>query len=167
MRVREQQLSLAPRAGRGSGSGAVGEGKMSKLRLTLLAAGTTTGCARSRTGVCSPEGIDLNFLDLPVEETFFRMLRNREFDVAELSLSSYTVSLFREPRPFVAIPGVSVRACSAIRASSFRRGAGYESPKDLVGKRIGTARIPVHRAGLDTRHPSGRIRRRSAKSCEY
>jgi 4,5-dihydroxyphthalate decarboxylase len=26
------------------------------------------------------------------------MLRHREFDVAEMSLSSYTVSMFREPR---------------------------------------------------------------------
>ena len=51
-----------------------------------------------------PDGIDLNYLNMPVEETFFRMLRHREFDVAEMSLSSYTVSLFREPRQFVAIP---------------------------------------------------------------
>src|SRR5919206_5367964 len=50
------------------------------------------------------DGIDLTYLNLPVEETFFRMLRHREFDVAEMSLSSYTVSMFREPRPFVAIP---------------------------------------------------------------
>lgn len=35
-------------------------------------------------------GIELNYLNLTVEETFFRMIRNREFDVAELSLSSYT-----------------------------------------------------------------------------
>ena len=28
----------------------------------------------------------------------------REFDVAELSLSSYTVSLFSDPKPFIAIP---------------------------------------------------------------
>ncbi len=55
-------------------------------------------------GSVRPDGIELNYLDLPVEETFFRMLRNREFDVAELSLSSYTVSMFRDPRPFVAIP---------------------------------------------------------------
>ena len=41
---------------------------------------------------------------MPVEETFFRMLRNREFDIAEMSLSSYTVSLFRDPQPFIAIP---------------------------------------------------------------
>src|SRR5712671_1205593 len=45
-----------------------------------------------------PDGIDLTYLNLPVEETFFRMLRNREFDVAEMSPSSYTVSMFREPR---------------------------------------------------------------------
>src|SRR6185503_1984556 len=55
-------------------------------------------------GSVRPDGIELDYLDLPVEETFFRMLRHREFDVAEMSLSSYTVSMFREPRPFVAIP---------------------------------------------------------------
>ena len=43
-------------------------------------------------GTVRPDGIELTYLTLPVEETFFRMIRNREFDVAELSLSSYTVS---------------------------------------------------------------------------
>src|SRR5215216_6514590 len=76
---------------------------MSKLKLSF-------GCwdyDRTRAlmdGSFQPDGIDLNYLDMPVEETFFRMLRHKEFDVAELSLSSYTVSLFREPRPFIAIP---------------------------------------------------------------
>jgi 4,5-dihydroxyphthalate decarboxylase len=83
------------------------------------------------------EGIDLNFLDLPVEETFFRMLRNREFEVAELSLSSYTVSLFREPRPFIAIPVFPSRmfrhSCIFVSTQS-----GIHEPKDLAGKRIGT-----------------------------
>src|SRR5260370_7587609 len=55
-------------------------------------------------GTVQPDGIDLNYMSMPVEETFFRMLRNREFDAAELSLSSYTLSMFREPRPFIAIP---------------------------------------------------------------
>ena len=41
---------------------------------------------------------------MPVEETFFRMLRHREFDVAEMSLSSYVVSLSKPERPFIAIP---------------------------------------------------------------
>src|SRR6188474_1891790 len=76
---------------------------MSKLRLTLSCWNYDRVRALAD-GRVQPEGIDINFLDLQVEETFFRMLRNREFDVAELSLSSYSVSLFREPHPFVAIP---------------------------------------------------------------
>src|SRR3954469_16075165 len=78
-------------------------GSMSRLKLTF-------GCwnyDRTRAlmdGTVQPDGIDLTYLDLPVEETFFRMIRHREFDVAEMSLSSYTVSLFRDPQPFIAIP---------------------------------------------------------------
>jgi 4,5-dihydroxyphthalate decarboxylase len=82
------------------------------------------------------DGIELTCLNLPVEETFFRMLRQREFDVAEMSLSSYTLSLFREDRPFVAIPVFPSRffrhSCIYVHA-----GAGIREPKDLIGKRIG------------------------------
>ena len=39
-------------------------------------------------GSVRAEGIDLVYNNLFVEETFFRMLRNREFDVAEMSMSS-------------------------------------------------------------------------------
>jgi 4,5-dihydroxyphthalate decarboxylase len=87
-------------------------------------------------GRVKPEGIELNYLDLPVEETFFRMLRHREFDVAEMSLSSYTVSLFRKPQPFVAIPVFPSRF---FRHSSIyvNAAAGIKSPKDLIGKRVG------------------------------
>ena len=73
---------------------------MSKLRLSF-------GCwdyDRTRAlmdGSVVPDGIDLNYLNMPVEETFFRMLRNREFDIAEMSLSSYTVSMQKPERPFV------------------------------------------------------------------
>src|SRR5215472_5630810 len=87
-------------------------------------------------GRVRPEGIELNYLDLPVEETFFRMLRHREFDVAEMSLSSYTLSLFRENPPFIAIPVFPSRffrhSCIYIHAAS-----GIREPKDLTGKRIG------------------------------
>lgn len=108
---------------------------MSRLSLTF-------GCwnyDRTRAiedGRVEVDGIDLNFLDMPVEETFFRMLRHREFDVAEMSLSSYTVSLFREPRHFVAIPVFPSRM---FRHSSIyvNTKAGIREPKDLVGKRIG------------------------------
>jgi len=87
-------------------------------------------------GRVRPDGIELNYLDLPVEETFFRMLRHREFDVAELSLSSYVVSLFRKPQPFIAIPIFPSRV---FRHSSIyvNAAAGIKTPKDLVGKRVG------------------------------
>jgi 4,5-dihydroxyphthalate decarboxylase len=55
-------------------------------------------------GSVHPEGIDLIYHELLVEETFFRMLRNREFDAAEMSLSSYCVSLMRDDPAFIAIP---------------------------------------------------------------
>ena len=76
---------------------------MSRLRLTL----STWDYDRVRPladGRVQAEGIDLNCLNLHVEETFFRMLRNREFDVAEMSLSSYCVTLGRDNPAFVAIP---------------------------------------------------------------
>src|SRR6202453_3055147 len=108
---------------------------MPKLRLTLACWNydRTRALLEDRVPI---EGIELNYLTLPVEETFFRMLRNREFDVAELSLSSYTVSLFRGPAPFIAIPVFPSRffrhSCIYIHA-----GSGIREPKDLAGKRIG------------------------------
>ena len=109
---------------------------MAKLRLTL----SIWDYDRTRAladGSVQPEGIELNVLELPVEETFFRMARNREFDVAELSMSSYTVSLHRDPQPFIAIPAFVSRY---FRHSSIYVSAksGIREPKDLVGKRIGT-----------------------------
>ena len=108
---------------------------MSLLRMSL-------GCwnyDRTRAladGSVRPQGIDLNYLDMPVEETFFRMLRHQEFDAAEMSLSSYTVSLFKPQPPFVAIPVFPSRffrhSCIYVNAD-----AGIREPRDLIGKRIG------------------------------
>lgn len=89
-----------------------------------------------QTGRVRPDGIDLNFQALDVEETFFRMLRHQEFDVAELSLSSYCVTLGRDDPRFIAIPVFPSRffrhSCIFVSKRS-----GIESPRDLIGKRIG------------------------------
>jgi 4,5-dihydroxyphthalate decarboxylase len=81
------------------------------------------------------DGIDLNYLNLPVEETFFRMARFQEFDLAEMSLSSYCVTLSKPERPFIAIPIFPSRffrhSCIYVNAKS-----GIKEPKDLIGKRI-------------------------------
>lgn len=87
-------------------------------------------------GSVRPDGIDLNVHRLEVEETFFRMLRHREFDAAEMSLSSYCVTLGRPDPKFIAIPVFPSRlfrhSCIFVSAAS-----GIERPEDLVGKRIG------------------------------
>lgn len=108
---------------------------MSKLKITL-------GCwnyDRTRAlmdGSVEPDGIDLNYLNMPVEETFFRMLRHREFEAAELSLSSYCISRGKAEQPFIAIPVFPSRffrhSCIYVNAAS-----GIREPKDLIGKRVG------------------------------
>src|SRR6202521_2585612 len=109
---------------------------MSKLRLSMACWNydRTRALLEERVPI---DGIDLTYLNLPVEETFFRMIRHREFDVAEMSLSTYTVSMFREPRPFVAIPIFPSRF---FRHSSIfiNAASGIRNPKALIGKRVGT-----------------------------
>lgn len=108
---------------------------MSKLNLSFACWGyDRTESLRSED--VRPDGINLNCQTLEVEETFFRMLRNREFDIAEMSLSSYCVTLARENPPFVAIPVFPSRFFrhSCIFVSTKRE---IEHPSELTGKRIG------------------------------
>jgi len=108
---------------------------MPKLRLSLACSNydRTRALLEERVPI---DGVELTYLNLSVEETFFRMLRHREFDVAEMSLSSYTLSLFRDNPPFIAIPVFPSRffrhSCIYVHA-----GSGICEPKDLIGKRIG------------------------------
>jgi 4,5-dihydroxyphthalate decarboxylase len=109
---------------------------MPKLRLSL-ACWNYDRTRALQDGRVRPDGIELDYLDLPVEETFFRMLRYREFDLAEMSLSSYALSLSKPERAFVAIPVFPSRffrhSCIYVHAES-----GIGEPRDLVGKRVGT-----------------------------
>lgn len=109
---------------------------MARLPLTF-ACGDYDRTRALEEGTIRPDGIELTYLRLPVEETFFRMMRHREFEVAEMSLSSYVVSLQRDDPPFVALPVFTSRM--------FRHGgiyvntdAGIERPEDLRGKLVGT-----------------------------
>ena len=86
-------------------------------------------------GTVAPDGIELVYLNQPVEETFFRMMRYREYDCSEMSLSSYVASLDKDA-PFVAIPVFPSRffrhSCIFVSAKS-----GIRQPADLKGKRVG------------------------------
>ncbi len=87
-------------------------------------------------GTVVPDGIELVYLNQPVEETFFRMMRFREFDCSEMSLSSYAASLQAEEPPFIAIPVFPSRffrhSCIFVSAKS-----GIRQPAELKGRRIG------------------------------
>ena len=106
-----------------------------KLRLTLACWDYDRTRALAD-GAVRADGIELNYLSLPVEETFFRMLRYREFDACEMSLSSYVASLGKEDPPFIAIPAFPSRffrhSCIFVSAKS-----GIARPEDLKGRRIG------------------------------
>jgi 4,5-dihydroxyphthalate decarboxylase len=108
---------------------------MARLKLTLACWDYDRTRALAD-GSLHAEGIDLVYLPLPVEETFFRMLRNREFHCAEMSLSSYVMTLGAARPPFVAIPAFPSRffrhSCIFVSAKS-----GIRRPEDLAGKRIG------------------------------
>ncbi|MEV0639862.1 ABC transporter substrate-binding protein [Streptomyces sp. NPDC050619] len=91
-------------------------------------------------GTVQPEGIDLTYLNLPIEETFFRMLRHREFEAAEMSLSSYVVHVgaghIDASDGLVAIPVFPSRA---FRHSGIyvRADSDVTDPADLAGGTVG------------------------------
>lgn len=108
---------------------------MTRLNLTMACWGYDRTEAL-QTGQVRPDGIDLNFQALEVEETFYRMAKFQEFDACEMSMSSYCVTLGRDDPPFIAIPVFPSRffrhSCIFVSTKS-----GIEKPSDLVGKRIG------------------------------
>ncbi|MGP6170056.1 hypothetical protein ACTU6U_15270 [Microbacterium sp. A196] len=106
-------------------------------RPLLLACGDYDRTSSLANGRVRAEGLDLNVLNLPVEEIFYRNAVYGEFDAAEMSLSSYTLTMERDRR-FVAIPVFPSRAFRHngvyVNASS-----GIDEPKDLIGRTVGTA----------------------------
>lgn len=83
-----------------------------------------------------PRGIELNVLELPIEEIFYRFTRFREFEASEMS-SAKTVSLLAAEKPdIIALP---VFVSRVFRHSSIYvgKGSGIRRPKDLEGRRVG------------------------------
>ncbi|MHA6631646.1 ABC transporter substrate-binding protein [Pseudonocardia sichuanensis] len=111
-----------------------------------------------RDGTVRLGGAELNFLDLPVEETFFRMLKFGEFDIAELSLSSYTMTLSRGAS-YVAVPvfpsrafrhsGIYVREDSPVRDPAELAGATVGVPEYQITASVWIRGILAEHHGLD------------------
>lgn len=82
------------------------------------------------------EGCDPVVLPLAPEEIFFRAFAHEEFDVAELSLSSFVMRLSRGDCPYVGVP-VFVSRAFRHSAVYVRTDRGIERPEDLRGRRVG------------------------------
>lgn len=108
---------------------------MSKLKLTL-ACGRYDRTQPLIDGRVAPDGVDLTFLPLRPGETFWRMLNHGEFDVSEMSLSSYTILRSEGDTRFIAIPVFPSRVFRH-SAVYLRSDSEIDTPQDLKGKRVG------------------------------
>ncbi len=108
---------------------------MARIPLTL-ACGDYEIVRPLKEGTVQPDGIDLTVLTgMDSTTRHWRFLRNREFDIAEASCSSYLLAR-DQGLPFAAIPVFLHRR--------FRHGfifintsKGIRKPTDLIGKKVG------------------------------
>jgi len=109
---------------------------MAKLELSI-AIGNYDRVRPLIDGTVTIDGVDPVFLLLGPEEIFYRAFRRAEFDICELSLSSFAVSAAAGNNPYVGIPVFPSRA---FRHTSIyiRTDRGIRTPDDLRGRRIGT-----------------------------
>jgi 4,5-dihydroxyphthalate decarboxylase len=106
-----------------------------KIPLTL-ACGDYEIIRALKEGQVEPDGIDLTVLtEMDSTTRHWRFIRNRDFDLAETSASSYVVARDR---------GEPVTALPVFLHRRFRHGfvfinttKGIKSPKDLIGRRVG------------------------------
>lgn len=110
---------------------------MSDLKLSL-AMGNYDRTRAITDGRVQIDGVDPVPMLLSPEEMFFRAFRQQAFDISELSLSSYSISVARGDPHYIAIP---VFLSRAFRHTSvyIRTDRGIDRPEDLRGKRIGIA----------------------------
>lgn len=107
---------------------------MARLQLSI-AVGDYDRTRPLLDGTTSIDGVDPVYMTLSPEETFFRAFRHSEFDVSELSFSSYLVKASRGESPYVGLPIFLSRAFR--HTSIYVRTDRIKRPEDLKGRRIG------------------------------
>jgi 4,5-dihydroxyphthalate decarboxylase len=95
-----------------------------------------------RDGRVRVEGCEVTYLPLYPEEIFFRAFRYQEFDVCELSLSSYIRTVAAGTSAYVGIPAFVSRL---FRHSGIyvRADAGIRAPADLRGRLVGVPEYQI------------------------
>ena len=107
---------------------------MAKLQLSI-AMGDYDRTRALLDGRVQIDGVNAVCMTLSPEEMFFRAMRHAEFDVSELSFSSYLVKHSRGDCPYIAVPVFLSRAFR--HTSIYVRKDRISKPEDLRGQRIG------------------------------
>ncbi len=107
---------------------------MAKLRLSV-AVGDYDRIRPLVDGTVSIDAVDPQFMLLDPEEIFFRAFRHADFDITELSMSSYSVKTAAGTCPYIAVPVFPSRAFR--HTSVYVRTDRIKVPADLKGKRVG------------------------------
>jgi 4,5-dihydroxyphthalate decarboxylase len=109
---------------------------MSKRIHLTLAVGDYESIRALKEGSVKPDGIELSVLtDMTSDIRHWRMLRNHEFDVAELSMSNYLMAKYTG-LPFIAIP-VFLHRRFRHSFIYINTATGITKPTDLIGKKVG------------------------------
>src|SRR5580692_2975555 len=107
---------------------------MAKLNLSV-AVGDYDRTRALIDGAVQIDGVDPVYMQLVPEEIFFRAFRAAEFDICELSMSSYTVKTAQGNCPYIAVPAFVSRAFR--HTSIYVRTDRIKKPEDLKGKKVG------------------------------
>src|SRR5439155_25729962 len=86
-------------------------------------------------GEVKPEGFDIIHTDSDPSETFWRQLNFQEFDISEMSISSYLVAK-EHGAPMWMIPAFPSRRFFHGQLS-YHADSGIKEPHDVNGKRLG------------------------------
>ena len=87
-------------------------------------------------GRVKPEGIEFVCTEVHASELFWRQLRFADFDVSEMSVSSYMMSVAAGDTRWVGIPVFTTRRMFQFRVL-VRKDRGIDKPVDLKGKKMG------------------------------
>jgi 4,5-dihydroxyphthalate decarboxylase len=107
---------------------------MAKLELSV-AVGDYDRTRALIDGSVAIDGVDPIYMTLVPEEIFFRAFRAAEFDICELSLSSYTVKTAQNNCPYIAVPAFVSRAFR--HTAIYVRTDRVKKPEDLKGRKVG------------------------------
>src|SRR6516225_4267603 len=115
-----------------------------RLRTALVTRGHTEAL---KDGTVTPRSFEFDFEEVPIIiKAFRRMVRNLEFDVCELAMTTYLCSR-AYGKPFTAIPVFPMRAFHHA-AILYNTGVGVRTPKDLEGRKVGVNRGYTVTTGL-------------------